>query len=202
IDGDGELDLAIGAPEDSLGGSIAILFRDTTGMVRSYATISGSSNGFSYSLSADDRFGQDVAHVGDLNADGANDVAVLASGHTDSSGVVGAIYILFLDTTGAIQSTQRISSAEGGFNGSLTNGNAFTSLGQAGDLDKDGVNDLLAGAAGADAGGSARGGTWILYMNSDGTVKDHRFLSANSSWPGGNPLTSDSLAFGSSVTSI
>ena len=40
-----------------------------------------------------------------------------------------------------------------------------------GDIDGDGDNDIAVGAHRDDNGGSARGAVWILFLNSDGTVK-------------------------------
>ena len=46
-----------------------------------------------------------------------------------------------------------------------------------GDLDGDGVGDLAVGAYRDDDGGDARGAVWILFFNTDGTVKSHQKIS-------------------------
>ena len=47
-----------------------------------------------------------------------------------------------------------------------------------GDLDGDGVNDLVVGADEDRDAGSSRGAIWLLFLEKDGTVKSHRKISA------------------------
>jgi len=47
------------------------------------------------------------------------------------------------------------------------------SVANIGDLDLDGVNDLAVGSKRDHAGGTDRGAVYILFMNKDGTVKNH-----------------------------
>ena len=67
---------------------------------------------------------------------------------------------------------QKISDTEGGFTGELGNGDWF-GIGTAplGDLDGDGVGDLAVGAVCDDDGGNGHGAVWILFLNTDGTIK-------------------------------
>lgn len=46
------------------------------------------------------------------------------------------------------------------------------------DLDGDGVSDLAVGARLDDDGGSNRGAVWILFLQSDGTVKGYQKISS------------------------
>ena len=46
-----------------------------------------------------------------------------------------------------------------------------------GDLDGDGVGDLAVGAPRDDDGGTDRGAVWVLFLNTDGTVKSHQKIS-------------------------
>ncbi len=45
------------------------------------------------------------------------------------------------------------------------------------DLDGDGVNDIAVGARDDDDGGTNQGAIWVLFLNSDGTVKSHQKIS-------------------------
>ena len=74
------------------------------------------------------------------------------------------------------------------------------SLSGLGDLDGDGLVDLAVGAPGDDDGGANRGAVWILYLNSDGTVKSHEKISSTQ----GGFLGSldDNDRFGTSVESL
>lgn len=76
-------------------------------------------------------------------------------------------------------SEQKISSTTGGFGGALdaTDLLGFSSAGL-GDLDGDGVGDMIVGAPGDDDGGVQRGAVWILFMNADGTVKHEQKISS------------------------
>ena len=78
---------------------------------------------------------------------------------------------------GTVLSHQKISATEGGFTGMLDNFDYFCSTASLGDLDGDGVRDLAVGAAEDDDGGDARGAVWILFLNTDGTVKSHQKIS-------------------------
>jgi hypothetical protein len=125
-----------------------------------------------------DRFGAAVASLGDVNGDGAQDVAVGAPGTDDDSAKTGAAWVLFLAADGAIQGSQELSATTGGFTGPLDNVDLFgTSVAGLGDLDQDGVPDLAVGAIGDDNGGNKNGAVWILLLNADGTVKAEQKIS-------------------------
>ena len=67
-------------------------------------------------------------------------------------------------------------------------------------MDGDGVKDIAVGAVYDDDGVFNRGAVWILFMNSDGTVKAHQKISdTQGNFTG---TLDDSDYFGSSVTSL
>ncbi|MEM7392974.1 MAG: hypothetical protein AAF492_11570, partial [Verrucomicrobiota bacterium] len=86
----------------------------------------------------------------------------------------GAVYILFMSTNGMVLTSQKISSTNGNFNGTLADRDNFgQSVAGIGDLDDDGVPDIAVGATGDNgAGGVDQGAVWILFLNANGTVKD------------------------------
>ncbi|MCH7903431.1 MAG: FG-GAP repeat protein, partial [Armatimonadetes bacterium] len=113
-----------------------------------------------------------------LDGDGVGDLAVGALGDDDGGFDRGAVWVLFLNPDGTVNSHQKISDTQGGFTGILDDGDNFGfSLASLGDLDGDGVADLAVGAIGDDDGGANRGAVWILFLNTDGTVKSHQKIS-------------------------
>ncbi|MCH8130847.1 MAG: FG-GAP repeat protein, partial [Acidobacteria bacterium] len=79
---------------------------------------------------------------------------------------------------GTVLTHQKVSDTEGGFTGILDeNDNFGTGVAALGDLDGDGIGDLAVGAERDDDGGSAHGAVWILFLNTDGTVKAHQKIS-------------------------
>jgi hypothetical protein len=77
-----------------------------------------------------------------------------------------------MDTTGSVNSFQKISSLEGNFNGDLDNKDVFGSaLDGLGDINGDGVPDIIVGAYLDDDGQSAAGAVWLITLNNNGTVQ-------------------------------
>ena len=96
---------------------------------------------------------------------------------------------------------QKISDTEGDFTGTLNNGNGFgISLSGIGDLDGDGVQDIVVGARLDDDGGGNRGAVWVLFLKIDGTVKNHQKISDTEGGFTGTLDNSDN--FGYSVSGI
>jgi hypothetical protein len=181
VNGDGVTDVAVGVFDDDGGfntGAVWILFLNADGTVKAEQKISETQGGFGGELSTNALFGRSVDGIGDLDGDGIPDLAVSNMGDDDGGLDRGALSILFLNTDGTVKLEQKISDTQGGFGGTLDNGDQFgTSVADIGDLDGDGVTDLAVGASQDDDGGSDRGAVWILFMNSDGTVSAEQKIS-------------------------
>lgn len=183
LDGDGVTDLAVGAPaSDGLQinqGAVWILFLNADGSVKSESKISDTQGGFSGLLSLGDRFASGLAPLGDLDGDGVRDLAVGAQYDDDGGADRGAVWILFLDVDGSVKVHAKISDVSGGFLGALDDEDRFgVGLGALGDLDGDGVLDLGVGAIEDDDGGLDRGAAWILFLDTNGTVKGEQKISS------------------------
>ncbi len=205
FDGDGNADIAVGSPTfDSDGGwytgCVWILLLNSDGTVKEQHRISDSVGNLGYTLDDEDKFGQAVENIGDINDDGIIDLAVGASFDDDSLSNSGALYILLLNSDCTVKKTQKINNSIGNFNGSLNYndqfGSAITGLG---DIDGDGVDDIAVGAINGDDGGSDRGNVWILNLNTDGTVLNGQKISSLTSDFNGLVDDVDYLGFSLSV---
>ncbi len=201
LDGDGVTDLAVGAYLDDDGGSdrgaVYVLFMNTNGTVRAQQKISNNAGGVIGPLDDNDLFGVSVASLGDLDADGVTDLAVGAVGDDDGGGGYGAVYILFMNTNGTVRAQQKISSTTGGFSGTNDNDNFGISAASIGDIDGNGVGDLAVGANLDDDGGSSdRGAVYILFLNSNGTVRAEQKISSSSGGFTGPLHSFDYFGFG------
>ena len=73
----------------------------------------------------------------------------------------------------------KIEEGSGGFFADLDSGDRFSrDHDQAGDIDGDGVIDLVVGARSDDDSATDAGAAYILFMNANGTVKDNQKISA------------------------
>jgi len=169
LDDDGVQDLAVGVSEDDDGGNakgaVYVLFMKITGEVKSVQKISDISGNFNGVLDNADSFGASVVGLGDFDGDGIEDIVVGAHQDDDGGNAKGAVYVLFLKIDGTVKSFQKISSLEGGFGGILINFSGFGfSASDIGDLDGNGVFDLVVSAREDNDGGGDRGSVWVLFM--------------------------------------
>jgi CHU domain-containing protein/FG-GAP repeat protein/VCBS repeat protein len=205
LDGDGINDMVVGSRLDDDGGTntgaVYVQFLNSDGSIKSYQKISDTQGGFTGAIDNADYFGISVCSLGDLDGDGNTDIAVGAWGDDDGGTDRGALWILFLDSNGTVNSYQKISDTQGNFTGVLDDSDRFSwSLANVGDINHDGLPEIAVGAYGDDDGFSNAGALWILFLDTNGTVKSHQKISATE---GG--LT-DTLAvfdlFGYSVSAI
>jgi len=128
-----------------------------------YVKIENNSGGLVANLQSGDRFSRDHDQAGDINGDGIIDLVVGARSDDDGAIDAGAVYILFMNTDGTVQSNQKISATEGGFTDTLDAGDFFGyGVAGIGDYDNDNIPDIAV---------TAIGRIYVIHLNNDGTVK-------------------------------
>ena len=186
IDGDGVVDLAIGAFRDDDGGTdsgaVYVVFLDTMLDVKGAQKLSMNHSALStfYTLDAGDEFGHSVTSLNDINGDGEADVAVGARTDNDGGTDAGAVYILFLDTNGNITDAQKLSALYGDVSNfyTLVAGDKFgNSVASLGDLDGDNEVDLAVGSYYDTDGGTGMGAVYMLFLINNCHVKNAQKIS-------------------------
>ena len=185
-------------------GLAAIGHGQATGIL-SQQKIGNVEGGLTGPLHEGDMFGIATAYLGDLDGDGVGDLAVGAAGDDDGGPSRGAVWILFLNPDRTVKTAQKISQASGNLGQPLADYDRFgVSITCLGDHDGDGVVDIAVGAWTDDDGGTSwlsdRGAVYILFLQTDGTVRDSRKISATSGGLVG-PL-GDGDYFGASVAAM
>ncbi len=173
INGDGIDDLIIGAvfadPNGSNSGASYVVFGRSIGFdaALDLSSLDGS-NGFRLDgVAAEDRSGIAVSAAGDINGDGIDDLIVGAYGADSSGSDSGSSYLVFGRSTGAFAAVINLSSLDGGngfrLDGVAAGDQSGRSVSAAGDINGDGIDDLIIGADGADPNGSNSGSSYVVF---------------------------------------
>ena len=171
VNGDGIDDLIIGARSNAIGGAgeSYVVLGNNSGFSSSLnlSSLDGT-NGFVINgIDARDSSGVSVSGAGDVNGDGIDDV-IIGAGGADPNGnsSAGESYVVFGNDSG-FSSSLNLSSLDGS-NGFAINGidanDVIASVSGAGDLNGDGIDDVIIGASGADPNGnSSAGESYVVF---------------------------------------
>lgn len=181
IDDDGYSDIVVGdrlmnVPAGAGKGGVSVLFMDgseevTEELIINKNTITILSGILSPS------FGSGICALGDIDDDGVEDFGVGAYKY-DTTGLesddAGAFFTIFMNSNQTVKNYTLIdNSSIGNLTHSPSNSQFGYSCEGLGDLDSDGVEDVAVGAIGVDSG---LGGVYILFLNSDGSLKDWELI--------------------------
>ena len=115
---------------------------------------------------AGDRAGFSVSSAGDVNGDGIDDLIVGAPFGDDGGTDAGEAYVIY-GVTGSARGTVDLTNlvASDGFviQGDLAGDWAGISVSSAGDVNGDGISDLIVGALYSDLGGEKSGEAYVIY---------------------------------------
>lgn len=165
VNGDGITDFAYGSPfADPLGrsnaGAVNVVFGGGAGGgFRILGAVAGDSAGVSLSL------------LPDINGDGRADILVGADGHDAGGSGAGAAYVVWGKADGGSVDLAQVALGIGGFRitGALAGDEAGLTVDHAGDVNGDGIADMIVGARLADPNGSNSGSAFVVFGKTDTT---------------------------------
>ena len=167
-------------PNGDLSGASFVVFGSAIGVAVELTALEGAAAaadpaGFVINgVAADDQSGLSVSGAGDVNGDGLDDLIVGAMGAGPNGLLSGASYVVFGKADGAAVELSAVELNAGavptGFiiKGISEDDSSGRSVSDAGDVNGDGLDDLIIGATGTDTNGSGSGSSFVVYGKTGG----------------------------------
>lgn len=175
VNGDGLDDVIVGAPQGDVGaftdaGRAWVIFGRTSSapvIVTALGTGGFAIRGYSDG----DRVGDAVAGAGDVNGDGLEDVVIGSPYANPSGNNSGRAFVVFGRTATSILDLDDVAAGAGGFviNGIAALDQAGDAVSGAGDVDGDGLSDVIVGALGAEDDLGLQGRSFVVLGKLDTT---------------------------------
>ncbi len=166
VDGDGFADVVVGARYQSEAANDAGAAYLVRGPVTGQVDLSNADSRWT-GEAAEDRAGLDVASAGDINGDGLDDVLIGARFQNAGGEDAGAAYVLLGPVADGDHS---LSGADAKLVGEEAGDNAGYFISTAGDVNDDGLMDLMVGAPFNDAAAFDAGAAYVVYGPVSGVV--------------------------------
>lgn len=175
VNGDGKADLIVSAPRRDPGGrtdagAVYVVFGKTSTTAVNLSSVEAGTGGFVINgIDALDQAGYAVENAGDVNGDGREDIVIgahYAEGQTGTSSV-GEAYVVFGKTSTTAINLSSVANGAGGFiiHGIDEQDQMGYSVSGVGDVDGDGLDDIIVGARSAEGatGGNFTGESYVVF---------------------------------------
>ncbi|MBA5248147.1 MAG: hypothetical protein FE834_01230, partial [Gammaproteobacteria bacterium] len=171
VNGDGLDDLIVGVPyaNNNTGSSYVVFGKANNTAVDIKAIASSGTGGFVIrGEHRGDYSGWSVSSAGDVNGDGLDDL-IIGTEFFSSNKDAGRTYVVFGKADNTAINLSAIASGTGGFiiNGEEAKDHSGFSVSSAGDVNGDGLDDLIVGAYNANSGG---GKSYVVFGKTDNTA--------------------------------